>query len=193
MKDVVIESILEETSKYTECTHVTSNTQTFPMRVIFTVENWDELSNLYAKTNYTLSFFNQPINCDFKPNSLYNKSDVPLYNELRKVLSNLDHNNQDKIKKLKKDIDLLDKSIIHWGNIIANNVGIGPDNCPLCIEYRNPGHCLSCPIKIDTNRSWCEGTPYNSVIIIKTYENKARMLNYLINLYDKLRTQLNDL
>jgi hypothetical protein len=58
----------------------------------------------------------------------------------------------------------LEGSIEKWYIIItASGVDRGPDNCPLCAEFRvvvSRVSCNGCPVKQATGRHGCNGTPH---------------------------------
>ena len=72
---------------------------------------------------------------------------------------------------MRKNTKFLLDAIKKWENIIDNNgYDWGAMNCPLCKEYRKNyvNHdctnmyyrCDGCPVKEDTRRDGCGGTPY---------------------------------
>lgn len=55
----------------------------------------------------------------------------------------------------------LQSSIRKWDRIAAGQTySDGPDNCPLCKIFYWPKDCEGCPVKEQTGRSCCIGSPY---------------------------------
>jgi hypothetical protein len=61
----------------------------------------------------------------------------------------------------------LDKSIKHWERIRDGvDKCIGSDYCALCElflywdGFNHPGQCEGCPVREDTGRQYCYGSPY---------------------------------
>jgi hypothetical protein len=73
----------------------------------------------------------------------------------------------------KKDIDLIEKAILHWKydilpallNDMVPKSGIGASSCPLCRVYNkgNSNGCGKCPIKIKVKHDFCLFTPFIKV------------------------------
>ena len=51
-------------------------------------------------------------------------------------------------------------SIAKWQAIVAGTIeDEGRYNCPLCLRFFDD-YCHGCPVRIDTDKLGCEGTPY---------------------------------
>ena len=63
------------------------------------------------------------------------------------------------------NMDALEGSIKKWKRIVRSTKALekGIQNCPLCREYYH-GFCDRCPVKVETSRLGCEGTPYDAWI-----------------------------
>jgi hypothetical protein len=104
----------------------------------------------------------------------------------------------------------LEGSIIKWTNIVEEMKSSndcpnenGYKDCPLCQLYHpiNTGKpmkqgCSSyCPIKRDTGKDFCEGSPYENWFDFtngggETLENAQAMLDYLIGLRDRASKEI---
>lgn len=57
-------------------------------------------------------------------------------------------------------LEAIEGSIQKWTDIRYNNgVDDGPENCPLCMLFRND-ECVNCPILKLTEYPYCDNTPY---------------------------------
>jgi hypothetical protein len=100
-----------------------------------------------------------------------------------------------------EELEAIEGSIVKWTRIVeemkfGNNHPIenGSDDCPLCQLYHpintgkrmSNGCSKSCPIKRNTGKDYCDGSPYERWSDWKnggeTLENAQAMLNYLIGL-----------
>ncbi len=92
-----------------------------------------------------------------------------------------------KQSKLDKDIELCRKCIEYWEDVVRGGL-IHVAKCSFCAEYNKEeigiNNCVYCPIKIDTGKRYCRGTPYYGAI--ESVQKEVDMLNYLKSLLKKL-------
>ncbi len=69
--------------------------------------------------------------------------------------------NEKELAKLKLDISLIDECLKEkWLPLLKNEVEYSATDCALCKEYKSD-FCPGCPISDDTEKSLCNGTPYD--------------------------------
>jgi hypothetical protein len=109
----------------------------------------------------------------------------------------------DERAKLIKVIALLRLAILKWQRMTDDDANVDDtvDDCALCAEYYKVGtnrdnYCSNCPIKADTAKQFCDGTPYQAWSECEyededeAYKFAANMVKYLQRLLKEHTIQL---
>ena len=97
--------------------------------------------------------------------------------------------------KLETDVTLLDQSILHWQRIIKGVDEPRGEQCVLCDVYAAGDACSGCPVREDTNKDSCSGTPFAEASrefygTDNEIYHQVRMKHYLIKIREKLKEEL---